>query len=81
MAPLWVMSDPRDLGSLSQVRAPHSGLPTIYLYDNIPGGVGFSQKIFEMSSDLFAETAKLIANVPAKAVAPPASVQKWKSAR
>lgn len=60
MAPLWVMSDPRDLGSLSQVRAPHSGLPTIYLYDNIPGGVGFSQKIFEMAPDLFAESAKLI---------------------
>ncbi|HWO57153.1 MAG TPA: DEAD/DEAH box helicase [bacterium] len=60
MAPLWVMSDPRDLGALSQVRAPHSGLPTIYLYDNVPGGVGFSQKIFEMASDLFSETARLI---------------------
>jgi len=64
MAPLWVMSDTRDIGALSQVRAPHTGLPTIYLYDNIPGGVGFSQRFFEMAHDLFAETARLIAECP-----------------
>ena len=64
MAPLWVMSDPRDLGAFSQVRGPHTGLPTIYLYDNIPGGVGFSQKLYEMAGDLFAETAKLIRECP-----------------
>jgi DEAD/DEAH box helicase domain-containing protein len=64
MAPLWVMSDTRDIGALSQVRAPHTGLPTIYLYDNVPGGVGFSQKFFEMAHELFAETARLIAECP-----------------
>ncbi|MEW5701182.1 MAG: DEAD/DEAH box helicase [Candidatus Zixiibacteriota bacterium] len=70
MAPLWVMSDPRDLGAFSQVRAPHSGLPTIYLYDNIPGGVGFSQKIFEMAGELFTETARLITECPCQTGCP-----------
>ncbi|HUU45346.1 MAG TPA: DEAD/DEAH box helicase [Acidobacteriota bacterium] len=70
MAPLWVMSDSRDLRALSQVRAPHSGLPTIYLYDNIPGGVGFSQKIFEMAGELFTETARLIAGCPCRSGCP-----------
>lgn len=64
MAPLWVMSDTRDIGALSQVRAPQSGLPTIYLYDNVPGGVGFSQRFFELAHELFAETARLIAECP-----------------
>jgi DEAD/DEAH box helicase domain-containing protein len=66
MAPLWVMSDSRDLRALSQVRAPHSGMPTIFLYDNIPGGVGFSQKLFEMAGDLFTETARLISSCDCK---------------
>jgi len=70
MAPLWVMSDVRDLGALSQVRAPHSGLPTIYLYDNIPGGVGFSQKLFEMAGELFTETARLITSCPCQTGCP-----------
>jgi len=70
MAPLWVMCDARDLGAFSEVRAPHSGLPTIYLYDNIPGGVGFSQKIYEMAGELFTETARLIAGCPCRSGCP-----------
>lgn len=70
MAPLWVMADRRDVAALSQVRAPHTGRPTIFLYDNVPGGVGFAQKIFEMSADLFAETARLIAECPCRSGCP-----------
>jgi len=54
IAPLWVMCDPRDLRRVSQVRAPFTERPTIYLYENIPGGVGLSQKLFTISDDLFA---------------------------
>ncbi len=70
MAPLWVMSDTRDIGALSQVRALHTGLPTIFLYDNIPGGVGFSQKFYEMAGELFTETARLIAECPCQSGCP-----------
>ncbi len=70
MAPLWVMADKRDIASISQVRAPHTGLPTIFLYDNIPGGVGFSQKIFDMSGELFTETAVLIEQCSCRAGCP-----------
>jgi DEAD/DEAH box helicase domain-containing protein len=64
IAPLWVMADRRDISALSQVRAQHTGLPTIYIYDNVPGGVGFSQKIYEMAAELFAEAAHLISECP-----------------
>ncbi|HSG99879.1 MAG TPA: DEAD/DEAH box helicase, partial [candidate division Zixibacteria bacterium] len=53
IAPLWVMCDPRDLRYLAQVRAPFTDRPTIFLYENIPGGVGLSQKLFTISDDLF----------------------------
>lgn len=53
IAPLWVMCDPRDIRSVSQVRAPFTERPTIYIYENIPGGVGLSEKLFSKSEDLF----------------------------
>jgi len=62
IAPLWVMCDPRDLRSISQVRAPFSELPTIYIYENIPGGVGYSQKLFNISDDLFGACIEQLEN-------------------
>jgi DEAD/DEAH box helicase domain-containing protein len=34
--------------------------PTIFLYDNMPGGVGFSEKIFEMTDTLLQAARELI---------------------
>ena len=53
IAPLWVMCDPRDLRSISQVRAPFTERPTIYIYENIPGGVGLSEKLYSEYDKLF----------------------------
>ncbi|HUG42854.1 MAG TPA: DUF1998 domain-containing protein, partial [Acidobacteriota bacterium] len=35
--------------------------PTIFLYDNYPGGVGFAEKLFESHEGLLEKTAELIA--------------------
>ncbi|MCP4684672.1 MAG: DEAD/DEAH box helicase [bacterium] len=53
IAPLWVMCDSRDLRSISQVRAPFTERPTVYIYENIPGGVGLSEKLYKESDKLF----------------------------
>ncbi len=53
IAPLWVMCDSRDLRSISQVRAPFTERPTIYIYENIPGGVGLSEKLYTEHERLF----------------------------
>lgn len=53
IAPLWVMCDPRDLRSSSQIRSPFNELPTVYIYENIPDGVGYSEKLYNISDDLF----------------------------
>ncbi|MDZ4723365.1 MAG: DEAD/DEAH box helicase [candidate division Zixibacteria bacterium] len=53
MAPLWVMCDSRDLRSISQVRAPFTERPTVYIYENIPGGVGLAEKLYAENDKLF----------------------------
>ncbi|MGH2608585.1 MAG: DEAD/DEAH box helicase, partial [Tepidiformaceae bacterium] len=52
LAPVFCLCDPRDIGADVQVRAPFSELPTVYLYDSIPGGVGLAEKLFEVREDL-----------------------------
>ncbi|SYZ74063.1 Uncharacterized ATP-dependent helicase YprA [Candidatus Zixiibacteriota bacterium] len=64
IAPLWVMCDPHDLRSISQVRSPFSELPTIYIYENIPDGVGYSEKLFNISHDLFRACLEQVNDCP-----------------
>jgi DEAD/DEAH box helicase domain-containing protein len=70
IAPLWVMCDPHDLRSISQVRSPFSELPTIFIYENIPGGVGYSEKLFNISTDLFRACLEQIEHCPCKGGCP-----------
>ncbi len=60
VASLFLMGDPRDLRAVSQVKAPFTGLPTLYLYDNSPGGVGYSQEIYQIYRDIFKAVRKVI---------------------
>jgi len=61
VAAVLLMVDPRDLGLVSQVRSPHNGATTIYLYEAVPGGVGLSERLFERHDELVAGAADLIA--------------------
>jgi DEAD/DEAH box helicase domain-containing protein len=62
IASLFLMGDQRDLRSVCQVRAPFTGLPTLFLYDNFPGGVGYSREIYHAYKDIFAAARRVIAN-------------------
>ena len=57
---LLIMCDVGDIRSVPMVRSPFSQKPTIYIYDNHPGGVGFSRKIFFLHDDLRAAAKGLI---------------------
>ncbi len=52
VAPVFVMADPSDLHAQAMVRAPFTDAPTLYLYDAVPGGVGFARRIFEQWQDI-----------------------------
>ncbi|MBS2969360.1 DEAD/DEAH box helicase [Metabacillus sp. KIGAM252] len=64
IAPLKVMCDPSDLHVVPQVKASHNELPTVFLYDRYPGGVGLSKKIFEQFHELVGESHDLIYACP-----------------
>ena len=61
VAAVLLMVDPRDLGLVSQVRSPHNGRPTVYLYESVPGGVGLSERLHDRHGELVAGAADLIA--------------------
>lgn len=54
LAPAHCLCDPRDIGVDVQVRSPHTGLPTLFLYDLVPGGVGLAPRLFEVRRELLA---------------------------
>jgi DEAD/DEAH box helicase domain-containing protein len=60
VASVHLMCDPRDLGVAVQVRSPHTGVPTVFLYDVFPGGVGLSPRLFELHQTLLDGAAELI---------------------
>jgi len=70
IAPLWVMCDSRDLRSIQQVRAPFTERPTVYIYENIPGGVGLSEKLYTEADRLFDAAYHHVKVCPCKAGCP-----------
>jgi DEAD/DEAH box helicase domain-containing protein len=64
VAPLWVMTDPRDLRTVPMLRSPYSSRPTIYIYEQSPGGVGYSQKLYHLHRDLLIAAKQLIESCP-----------------
>lgn len=59
-APLYLMCDPRDISVVYQVKSTFTQRPTIYIYDNYPGGVGFSDKLYELHNEIFETARKMI---------------------
>jgi len=52
LGPMFCLCDPGDIGANVQVRAPSTELPTVYLYDMTPGGVGLAERLFEVRQPL-----------------------------
>ena len=62
VAPLFIMCDPKDIRAVAQIRSPFTDLPTLFIYDNYPGGVGFSEKIYELHDKILKAARDLIEN-------------------
>jgi DEAD/DEAH box helicase domain-containing protein len=60
LAPLFLMCDTGDLGLHSEPTEAVFGHPSIVLYDQIPAGIGFSQKLFDLSEELIARALQLV---------------------
>lgn len=61
MAPLFLMCDRRDLGVHVDPQSVLSdGRPTVAIYDSIPAGIGFSQRLFEIHTNLMQHTLEVV---------------------
>jgi DEAD/DEAH box helicase domain-containing protein len=62
LAPFFLMWDVRDLGVHSDPQSPLSdGQPTVVIYDNIPAGIGLSERLFDLHDDLLARAYETVA--------------------
>lgn len=64
VVPLFVMCDPRDVHVVTQMKAIHSGQPTIFLYDRYPGGVGLSEQVYRDMRVILTEVEQVIRHCP-----------------
>ena len=62
--PLLAMCDRWDIGGLSTNVHAQTGLPTIFVYDGYPGGVGITRRGFEEFEVLVRDAARLIGECP-----------------
>lgn len=60
LAPLYLMCDPMDIRVVPQVRAVHNKQPTVFFYDRYPGGIGLSERLYEVHGMLLAQARELI---------------------
>jgi DEAD/DEAH box helicase domain-containing protein len=64
LLPLFAMCDRADIGGLSTPVHRQNGLPTIFVYDGYPGGVGISRRGFDAFASLARDTAGVITQCP-----------------
>lgn len=63
LAPMLLMCDEKDIGSVSDPQAKIAGmLPSVIIYDQFPGGIGLSNSLYEHDQDLFKHAYTLIKN-------------------
>lgn len=56
--PLFVMADPADVGSV--VDQKNADIPSVFVYDKYPGGMGFAHRAFEQVEELYQAALDLI---------------------
>jgi len=61
LAPLYLMSDPRDIGIVSEIKSSFTRQPTVTIYDNAPGGLGFSETLYALHDRLLSAARELVA--------------------
>jgi DEAD/DEAH box helicase domain-containing protein len=62
--PIHVMCDRSDIHVVSQIRAAHTQLPTIFIYDHYPGGIGLAEGVYKRIDEIKAAAGALIRKCP-----------------
>ncbi|MBD7906921.1 DEAD/DEAH box helicase [Sporosarcina gallistercoris] len=68
--PLFVQCDRTDIHVVPQVKAVHTGKPTFFIYDSYPGGIGLSEKMFDLWNALLRQAASHVSSCECEAGCP-----------
>jgi DEAD/DEAH box helicase domain-containing protein len=70
LLPLFAMCDRADIGGLSTPIHRQTTLPTIFVYDGYPGGVGISRRGYDLFESLARDTVGVIVRCPCESGCP-----------
>ena len=54
--PLFIHCDRSDISVVPQVKAIHNEKPTLFIYDSYPGGIGLSERVYDVLLPLLEQT-------------------------
>jgi DEAD/DEAH box helicase domain-containing protein len=64
LSTLHLMCSPNDIGVLAEQRATHTQAPTITIYDQAPGGLGFSEWLYDLHGGILDAARDLVQDCP-----------------
>jgi DEAD/DEAH box helicase domain-containing protein len=70
LLPLFALCDRADIGGLSTLLHPDTGQAQVFIYDGYPGGIGITEKGFELIYELWEATLATIEECPCQAGCP-----------
>jgi DEAD/DEAH box helicase domain-containing protein len=60
VAPVFLLCDSRDIGIAERLKDPHTGFPSLYVYDVYPGGTGLSEGFLDAVQVILKASADLV---------------------
>jgi DEAD/DEAH box helicase domain-containing protein len=60
VAPIFLMCDPGDLAVWPEMKSIFTQQPTIFIYDRVPGGVGFSKRLYSLHQQLLVSAGSVL---------------------
>jgi DEAD/DEAH box helicase domain-containing protein len=64
IATLHLMCSPNDIGVVAEQRSPATKAPTLTVYDNTPGGMGLSVRLYDLHERLLLDSLSLVRDCP-----------------
>ena len=68
--PMFALCDRNDIGGLSTPLHPDTGRPQVFIYDGHPGGIGISEKGYELMEELWRATLETLEECPCEGGCP-----------
>lgn len=60
--PLFVHCDSKDIHVVPQIKSTNMEKPTFYIYDSYPGGIGLSERMFDLWDELVPKVSEQVEN-------------------